>query len=78
MLCFTVPKTAPTKNIYTKKELVMTETSTYDFHKSFFIPEINKLAFHVPYVGILGTNHCGNKCREAFKCYGLFHYKICP
>ena len=31
------------------------------------IPEIQKLAFHLPYVSILGTNHCGKEHHETFK-----------
>ena len=45
--------------IYTRKELVMMETTIYDFHTSFYIPAIQKLAFRLPHVRILGTNHCG-------------------
>ena len=43
------------------------ETSIADFHTSFYIPEIKKLVLHLPYVRILGTNHCGNTCHEEFK-----------
>ena len=46
--------------IYTRKELVMMETTISNFHTSFFIPEMQKFAFHIPYVKILGTNHCGD------------------
>ena len=46
--------------IYTRKELVMMETTISDFHTSFYIPAIQKLAFHMTHVHILGTNHCGN------------------
>ena len=42
--------------IYTRKELVMMETAIYDFHTIFYIPAIQKLAFHIPHVRILGTN----------------------
>ena len=45
--------------IYTRKELVMTETTVYDFYTSFYISAIQKLAFHLPHVCLLGTNHCG-------------------
>ena len=38
----------------------MMETTISNFHKSFYIPEIQKLAFHIPHVKILGTNHCGD------------------
>ena len=56
----------PTK-LYTIKELVMTETSIDDFHTSLYIPEIQKLAFHLPHIRILSTNHCDSTLREAFK-----------
>ena len=53
--------------IYTIKELVMMETTISNFHTSFYIPSIHKLTFHIPHVKILGTNHCGDSCRTAFK-----------
>ena len=53
--------------IYTRKKLVMTETTISDFHTSFYIPAIKKLAFHLPHVRILGSNHCGEMRRTAFK-----------
>ena len=46
-------------NIYTRKELVMMETTISDFNTSFCIPAIPKLDFLLPHVRILGTNHCG-------------------
>ena len=55
-------------NIYTIKELVMMETTISNFHTSFYILEIQKLAFHIPHVQILGTNHCGDSHQTAFKC----------
>ena len=45
--------------IYTRKESVMTETKIYDFNNSLYIPDIQKLAFHLPHVHILGKN-CRN------------------
>ena len=36
--------------IYTRKELVMMETTISNFHTSFFNLSIHKLAFHVPHV----------------------------
>ena len=45
--------------IYTIKELVMMETTTSVFHTCFYIPATQKLAFHLPHVRIIGTNHCG-------------------
>ena len=47
-------------NIYTIKELVMLVTTISNFHTSFYIIEIQKLAFHLPYVQILDTSHCGD------------------
>ena len=53
--------------IYTRKELVMMETTIYNFNTSFYVPEIQKLAFHSTHVKILGTSHCGNSRQTAFK-----------
>ena len=58
--------------IYTIKELVMMETTISGFCNSFHIPAIQKLAFHLPHVRILGTNHCGAMRRKAFKRRELF------
>ena len=55
----------------------MTETTISDFHTSFYIPAIQKLAFHLPHVRILGTNHCGELRRTAFKQRELFQDVIC-
>ena len=46
--------------IYTRKELVMMETIISNFHTSFYIPAIQKLAFNIPHVQIQGTNNCGD------------------
>ena len=53
--------------IYTRKELVMMETTISNFHTNFYIPEIQKLVFRISHVQILGTNHCDDSCRTAFK-----------
>ena len=53
------------------------ETTIYDFHSSFYIPAIQILAFHLPHVRILGTNHCGEMRRTAFKRCELFQDVIC-
>ena len=39
----------------------------YNFHTSFYIPAIKKLAFQIPHVQIMGTNHCGDSRQTAFK-----------
>ena len=44
----------------------MMETIISNFHTSFYIPEIQKLAFHIPHEQILGTNHCGDFLQNAF------------
>ena len=63
--------------IYTRKEIVMMETTISDFHTSFYIPAIQKLAFHPPHVRILGTNHCGEMQHTAFKRRELFQDFLC-
>ena len=63
--------------IYTREELVIIETTISEFHTSFYIPSIQKLAFHLPHVRILGTNQCGEMRRIAFKQRELFQYVLC-
>ena len=58
---------AKSTKIYTRKELVIKETTISEFYTSFYIPAIQKLAFHLPYVRTLGTNHCGEMRRTAFR-----------
>ena len=55
----------------------MMEKTISDFHTSFYIPSIQKLAFHIPHVRILGTNHCGELRRTAFKRRELFQDVLC-
>ena len=45
----------------------MMETTISNFHTRFYTPEIQKLAFHIPHVQILGTNHYGESRQTAFK-----------
>ena len=54
-------------NIYTRKELVMIKTAISNFHTSFYITSIQKLAFHIPHVQILGTSHYGDSRWTKFK-----------
>ena len=61
----------------TRKELVMMETKIYDFHTSLYIPSIHKLDFHLLHVHILGTNHCGEMQRTAFKRREFFQDVLC-
>ena len=55
----------------------MMETKIYEFHIRCYIPAIQMLAFQLPHVRILGTNHCGEMRRTAFKRRELFQYFIC-
>ena len=50
----------------------MMETTIYDFHTSFYIPDIQKLAPHLTHVRILVTNHCGEMKHTAVKRRELF------
>ena len=64
------------QNIH-QKELVIMETIISDFHTSFYIPAIQKLAFCLPHVRTLGTNNCGEMQRKAFKRRELFQDVLC-
>ena len=66
-----------TYKIYTRKELVMMDKTISDFHTSFYILAIQKLAFHLPHVLILGTSNCGEMRRTAFKQRELFQDVLC-
>ena len=55
----------------------MMETTISYSHTSFCIPSIQKLAFHMPHVRILGTNHCCELRRIAFKRRELFQDVLC-
>ena len=55
----------------------MMETTIYDFHTSFYIPDIQKLAFRLTHVRILGTNHWGEIRRIDFKRRELFQDVLC-
>ena len=55
----------------------MMETTISHFRTSFYILDIKKLAFHLPHVQILGTNHCGEMRRKDFKRRELFRDVLC-
>ena len=48
------------------------ETKISEFRTSFYISYIQKLAFHLPHVRIIGTNHRGAMQRTAFKRHELY------
>ena len=47
------------------------------FRTSFYIPAIQKLAFSLPHVHILGINNCGEMRRTSFKQRELFQDVLC-
>ena len=55
----------------------MMDTTIYKFHTSFYIPAIQKLAFHIKHIQILVTNNCGDSRRTAFKHREPFQYVLC-
>ena len=55
----------------------MMETTISDFRTSFYIAAIQKLAFHITHVQILGTNHCGDSRRNVFKRRESFQHLLC-
>ena len=55
----------------------MMETEIYNFHTSFYITEIHKLAFHIPHAQILGTNQCSESLQTAFKRRKQFQDVLC-
>ena len=76
-MCQQDTASVPLTKIYTRKELVMTETAISNFHTSFYIPEIQKLAFYITHVQILGKNHCGDFRWTAFKRRESFQDVLC-
>ena len=74
--CQQVSASGKPKNIYTIKELVMTETTISNFHTSFYISAIQKLAFHIPHIQIFVTNHCGDSRWNVFKRRESFQYVL--
>ena len=76
-MCKQEPSSDKSTKIYTIKELVITETTISDFHTSFYIPDTQKLAFHLPHVRTLSKNHCGAIRHTTFKQRELFQYVLC-
>ena len=63
--------------MYTRKDLVIMETSISEFRKSVYTTPIQNLAFNVPTVRIRGNHNYGNTLREAFEHCELFQYVLC-
>ena len=74
--CFQDTDTVTLTKLYTRKELVVMETYIDDLHNFFYISAIKKLVFQLPHICIIGTNHCGNTCRKAFKCNSVNKYVL--
>ena len=53
------------------------ETKISEFHTRYYIKAIQKFAFHLPHVLILGKNHCGELRHTAFKKRELFQDVMC-
>ena len=51
----------------------MMKTSIVDLNQCFYIPAVQKLAFHLQHTCIIGTHNCGNKRWEAFKRLADYH-----
>ena len=51
--------------VYTKTELVLFDEKIITFHEKYYKDAIDKLAYHLPHVKILGTNHVGLTRRNA-------------
>ena len=45
----------------------MMEKTISNFCTIFYIPDIQKLAVHIPHVQLIGMNHCGESYQIAFK-----------
>ena len=60
---------------YTIKELVMMETKLSNFNTSFYIIYIQKLAFQIPPVKILGKKFCGESRQTMFNDFAN-HFKM--
>ena len=75
--CKQESSTDKSTKIYTRKEIVMMQTTMYYFNTGEYIPSIKRLDFHLPLVRILGTNHCGALQCTAFKCCKLFQDVLC-
>ena len=48
-----------------------------EFHRRFYIPAIQKLAFDLPHVRNIGMNHCGKIFWEEFKHRAAYQGVLC-
>ena len=75
--CKQESSTEKSTKIYTRKEIVMMETTISDFHTSFYIPDIQRLDFQLPHMHIIGTNNCAELQLTSFKRSKLFQGVLC-
>ena len=66
-----------TEKTYTRKELVMMETSIVDFHQQFHIPAIQTFVLHLLDVHTIGTHHCGNLLLNSLNRRSVYHNVLC-
>ena len=52
--------------VATRENIVLKSCSILDFHSEYYVPEIEKLDYHLPHVYILGGNDCEGKCHDIF------------
>ena len=51
--------------VYTKKEIVLLGEKISSFHQNYYMPAIEKLAYHLAHVRMLGSNHVGLTRKQA-------------
>eukprot|EP00957_Ditylum_brightwellii_P081621 6209078-Ditylum_brightwellii.AAC.1 len=57
--------TVPNIKFHKRKELVLFDESVSSFHQLYYKPAIEKLAYHLPHMQIVGTKHIGSARRDA-------------
>ena len=75
--CITMPISDKTSKLYTQKDLVLIYTWIKEFCKKLYIPAIQKLAFYLPHVRILGTHYCVKEHYDVSKRRGELHGVLC-
>ena len=55
----------------------MMDKIIYNYHRSSYIPEIQKFEFHITHVQITGTSNCGESLQTAFKSRESFQDVLC-
>ena len=55
----------------------MMDLSTFYFYQYFYITEIQKLAFHLPHVRLIGMHQCIKTYQEALKSCSYFQNVLC-